>query len=50
MNMHILKVHSWVWDNVWQLKPSKNDEKCFLFYVKSSFHSWDIYIFIDFVI
>ena len=24
--------------------PFKNDEKCFLFYVKSSLRSWDIYI------
>ena len=24
-------------------KPFKNDEKCFLFHVKSSFLSWDIY-------
>ena len=27
------------------LLPFKNNEKCFLFQVKSSFGSWDIYIF-----
>ena len=27
-------------------KPFKIDEKCFLFHVKSSFGSWDIYIFV----
>ena len=27
-------------------KPSKNDEKCFLFYIKSCFNSWDIYIYV----
>ena len=29
-----------------QWKPFKNDEKGFLFHVKSSFRSWDIYIFV----
>ena len=29
-----------------QGKPSKNDEKCFLFHLKSSFRSEDIYIFV----
>ena len=29
-----------------QWKPFKNDKKWFLFYVKSSFCSWDIYIFV----
>ena len=35
------------------LKPFKNDEKyekCFLIYLKSSFHSGDIYIFVDFLV
>ena len=26
--------------------PLKNDEKCFLFHIKNSFCSWDIYIFV----
>ena len=26
-------------------KPFKNDKKCFSFYLKSSFHFWDIYNF-----
>ena len=29
-----------------QWKPFKIDEKCFLFHVKDSFCSWDIYIFV----
>ena len=29
-----------------QRKPFKNDEKCFLFHLKSSFHSQDILIFL----
>ena len=37
-----LEAHSQVWDNSWQLKPFKNDEKCFLFHLKSSFRSQDI--------
>ena len=28
------------------IKALKNDKKCFLFYAKSSFRSWDIYIFV----
>ena len=36
-----------VWENFWQLKAFKNDEKCFLFHAKSSFYSWDIYIFVQ---
>ena len=28
------------------VKTIKNDEKCFLFHSKSSFRSWDIYIFV----
>ena len=31
----------WIYDN-W--KPFKNDEKPFLFQVKSSFRSWDVFI------
>ena len=34
-----LKLYSQAWDN-W--KPFKNDEKCFLFHLKSSFRSQDI--------
>ena len=30
-----------------QLKTIKNDEKCFLFHVESSFLLWDIYIFVQ---
>ena len=30
-----------------QLKLFKNDEKCFFFYLKSSFHSRDIWIFVS---
>ena len=37
-----LNVHSQNKDNVWQLKPFKNDEKSFLFLLKSSFRSQDI--------
>ena len=37
-----LKAHSKVWDNFWQLKALKNNEKCFLFNLKGSFHSQDI--------
>ena len=29
-----------------QLKPFKNDEKCFVFHLESSFHSQDIQIFV----
>ena len=32
-----LKAHCQVWDNFWQLKALENDEKCFLFHLKSSF-------------
>ena len=39
------KIHSRVWDISWQLKSYKMDEKWFLVYAKSSFRSWDIYIF-----
>ena len=42
----ILKAQSRVWDNIWQLKPFKIDEKCFLFHIKSSFRSQDTYIFV----
>ena len=31
---------------LFQWKPFKNDEKSFLFYIKSSFRSQDIYIFV----
>ena len=32
----------------WQLKkPFKNDEKCFLFHLKTSFRSQDIYVFVS---
>ena len=37
-----LKAHSQVWDNFRQLKAFKNDEKCFLFHLKSLFRSQDI--------
>ena len=37
-----LKAHSKVWDNFWQLKAFENDEKYFLFHLKSSFRSQDI--------
>ena len=30
-----LKAHSQVWDNLWQLKAFKNDEKYFFFHLKS---------------
>ena len=30
----------------WQMKTFYNDEKCFLFHVKSSSRSWDINIFV----
>ena len=33
------------WFYLLQGKPFKNYEKCFLFHLKSSFHSWDYYIF-----
>ena len=42
----VLKVHSQVWDNFWELKLFKNDKKSFFISLKSSFHSQDIYIFI----
>ena len=32
--------------NLSQLKPFKNDEKCFSFHVGNPFSSWDIYIFV----
>ena len=34
-----LKTHSLIWDNFWHLK-ALDDEKCFLFHLKSSFLSW----------
>ena len=36
------KAHPKVWDNFDNWKPFKNDEKCFLFHLKSSFRSQDI--------
>ena len=45
-NNFYLKVHSWVLSNFWQLKLFKNNEKYFLFHVKSYFRSGDIYIFV----
>ena len=33
----ILKDHSWVRDKFWKLNALKNDGKCFLFHLKSSF-------------
>ena len=41
-----LKVHSQVRENFWQMKALKNDEKCFLFQIKSSFRSEDIQLFV----
>ena len=41
-----LKVHSQVWENFGNWNSFKNDEKCFSFHLKSSFHSQDIYIFV----
>ena len=41
----VLKAHSQVRDNFWQLKSSlkmMEDEKCFFFHFKSSFHSHNI--------
>ena len=37
-----LKAHSLVWYIFGDWKPFKNDEKCFLFNLKNSFHSQDI--------
>ena len=43
----ILNVHSKVWEYFWHLKkPFKKAKKCFLFHLKSSFRSQDIYIFV----
>ena len=39
---HGLETHPKVWDNFWQLK----DEKCFLFHLKTPFHSQDIKVFV----
>ena len=44
-----LKLGSHLPKNLWYLldwKPFKNDEKCFLFQLKSSFCSQDIYVFV----
>ena len=41
----ILNVYSQVWDTFWLLKLFKNDEKCFLFHLKTSFRSQDIQLF-----
>ena len=41
----ILKAHSQVWDAFWLLKLFKNDEKCFLFHLKTPFRSQDIQLF-----
>ena len=41
VNSFILKAHSKVWDNLWQRKPFKIDEKCVLFHLKSTFCSQD---------
>ena len=41
-----LNTHLSIWDNFWQLKALLNDEKCFLFHLKSSFHSQDAQIFV----
>ena len=35
-----LKGRPHVWDKFWKLKPFKNDEKCFLFHLKSSSGSY----------
>ena len=40
-----LKTQSCVWDFLLQLEALKNNEKCFLFHVNSTFCCWDIYIF-----
>ena len=40
-----LKSHYEFWHNFCQLKVFKNDEKCFLFHLKSSFRSQYIQIF-----
>ena len=39
-----LKAYSKVWDNYWRFK---NDEKCFLFLLKSYFRSQDIWSFVS---
>ena len=46
--MWIVKTVTHPWKDLllFQWKPFKNDEKCFLFHVSSSFHSCDIYIFV----
>ena len=41
-----LQAHSRVWDSFWQLKAFKSYKKCFLFHIKSSFRSWNIYDFV----
>ena len=38
----LLKTHSKVWDNFGNWRPFKNDEKGFLFHLKSSFRSQDV--------
>ena len=35
-----------VWDNFGNWKAFKNNEKCFLFHLESSFHSQEIKIFV----
>ena len=40
-----LKARSQVWDNFRHWKLFKNDEKCFLFYLKSISRSQDIFVF-----
>ena len=45
----VLKAHSQVGDNFWQLKSSlkmMEDEKYFFFHFESSFHSHNILIFV----
>ena len=44
----LLKAHSQLWDNFWQLKAFKSDEICFLFHLKSSFLSQDIQVCLAF--
>ena len=38
--------NSQIWDNIWQMEANKNNEKCFLFHLKSSYASQDIQIFV----
>ena len=37
-----LKTHSQNWRDFWQLNSFKNERKCFLFHLKSTFYSQDI--------